>query len=56
MGLRKLRTAAGFTQGELCSKINRGATSISKYESGAMQPTLETSVELAFPNLRKQIE
>lgn len=46
--LRKLRTAAGLTQAELGNKINRGVTSISKYESGAMQPTLETAVELAF--------
>lgn len=46
--LRKLRTAAGLTQAELGSKINRNVTSISKYESGAMQPTLETAVELAF--------
>lgn len=46
--LRKLRTAAGLTQAELGNKINRGVTSISKYESGAMLPTLETAVELAF--------
>lgn len=46
--LRKLRTASGLTQAELGNKINRGVTSISKYESGAMLPTLETAVELAF--------
>lgn len=46
--LRKLRTAAGLTQAELGNKINRTITSISKYESGAMLPTLETAVELAF--------
>lgn len=46
--LRKLRTASGLTQAELGNKINRGVTSISKYESGAMFPTLEIAVELAF--------
>lgn len=46
--LKKLRTAAGLTQGELGAKINRGVTSISKYESGAMKPTLEVAVDLAF--------
>lgn len=46
--LRKLRTASGLTQAELGNKINRGVTSISKYESGAIFPTLEIAVELAF--------
>lgn len=46
--LRKLRTAEGLTQAELGRRINRGITSISKYESGAMLPTLEAAVDLAF--------
>lgn len=46
--LRKLRVAAGLTQAELGSRINRGITSVSKYESGAMKPTLETAIDLAF--------
>lgn len=46
--LRRLRTAAGLTQSELGAKINKGVTSISKYESGAMMPTMESVVELAF--------
>lgn len=46
--LRRLRKAAGLTQSELGAKINKGVTSISKYESGAMMPTMESAVELAF--------
>ena len=46
--LRKLRTTQGLTQAELGRRINRGVTSISKYESGAMLPTLEAAVDLAF--------
>ncbi|MCM1165047.1 MAG: helix-turn-helix domain-containing protein [Lachnospiraceae bacterium] len=46
--LRKLRVAAGLTQAELGRRINRGITSISKYESGAMKPTLDVAVDLAF--------
>lgn len=46
--LRKLRVAAGLTQAELGRKIDRGITSISKYESGAMKPTLDVAVDLAF--------
>lgn len=46
--LRRLRTAAGLTQSQLGAKINKGVTSISKYESGAMMPTMESAVELAF--------
>ncbi len=46
--LRRLRTAQGLTQAELGGRIGRTVTAISKYESGAMKPTLEVAVELAF--------
>ncbi len=46
--LRKLRTAANMTQKELGKKVNRGVGAISKYESGAMKPTLDVAVDLAF--------
>lgn len=46
--LKRLRVAAGLTQAELGRRINRGITSISKYESGAMKPTLDVAVDLAF--------
>ena len=46
--LRRLRTAEGLTQAELGRRIGRTMTAISKYESGAMNPTLEVAVELAF--------
>ena len=46
--LKRLRITAGLTQKELGQKINRGVTAISKYESGAMMPTMEVAVELAF--------
>lgn len=46
--LRRLRSAEGITQAELGRRIGRTVTAISKYESGAMKPTLEIAVELAF--------
>ena len=46
--LRRLRSAEGITQAELGRRIGRTVTAISKYESGAMKPTLEVAVELAF--------
>ncbi|MDE6591903.1 MAG: helix-turn-helix domain-containing protein [Oscillospiraceae bacterium] len=46
--LRKLRINAGLTQAKLGKRINRGVTTISKYESGAILPTMEIAVELAF--------
>lgn len=46
--LRRLRAAEGLTQAELGRRIGRTVTAISKYESGAMKPTLEIAVELAF--------
>lgn len=46
--LRRLRTAERLTQAELGRRVNLGDTSISKYESGAMLPTLEVAVDLAF--------
>lgn len=46
--LKRLRINAGLTQSKLGSRINKGVTSISKYESGAMLPTMETAVDLAF--------
>lgn len=46
--LRRLRTAQGLTQAELGGRIGRTVTAISKYESGAMNPTLEVAVDLAF--------
>lgn len=46
--LRRLRTAEGLTQAELGRRIGRTVTAISKYESGAMKPTVEVAVELAF--------
>lgn len=46
--LRRLRTAEGLTQAELGRRIGRTVTAISKYESGAMKPTLEVAVDLAF--------
>ena len=46
--LRHLRLAEGITQAELGRRIGRTVTAISKYESGAMKPTLEVAVELAF--------
>ena len=46
--LKRLRLNAGLTQAKLGSRINRGVTTISKYESGAMLPTMEVAVDLAF--------
>lgn len=46
--LRRLRTAANISQKALGKKINRGGGTISKYESGAMKPTLDVAVDLAF--------
>lgn len=46
--LKRLRINAGLTQSKLGNRINRGVTSISKYESGAMLPTMEAAVDLAF--------
>lgn len=46
--LKRLRINAGLTQAKLGSRVNKGVTSISKYESGAMLPTMETAVDLAF--------
>lgn len=46
--LKRLRINAGLTQAKLGSRINRGVTSICKYESGAMLPTMEVAVDLAF--------
>lgn len=46
--LKKLRTAAGLTQEQLGNKIDRSTNTISKYESGAMKPTLDVAVDLAF--------
>lgn len=46
--LRRLRTLAGLTQGELGRRLNRSVTCISKYESGAMKPTLDVAVDMAF--------
>ncbi len=46
--LRHLRTASGITQAELGRRIGRTVTAISKYESGAMKPTLDVAVDLAF--------
>lgn len=46
--LRRLRTAEGLTQAELGRRIGRTVTAISKYESGAMKPTLDVAVDLAF--------
>lgn len=46
--LKRLRTAEGLTQAELGRRIGRTVTAISKYESGAMKPTLEIAVDLAF--------
>lgn len=46
--LKRLRIAEGLTQAELGRRINRNDTSISKYESGAILPTLEAAIDLAF--------
>ena len=46
--LRRLRSEEGITQAELGRRIGRTVTAISKYESGAMKPTLEVAVDLAF--------
>lgn len=46
--LRRLRTLAGLTQAELGRRLNRSATCISKYESGAIKPTLDVAAEMAF--------
>ena len=46
--LKRMRIAEGLTQAELGRRIKRGDTSISKYESGAMFPTLEVAIDLAF--------
>lgn len=46
--LRRLRTAEGLTQAELGRLIGRTVTAVSKYESGAMKPTLDVAVDLAF--------
>lgn len=46
--LRRLRMANGLTQAELGRRIGRTVTAISKYESGAMKPTLDVAVDLAF--------
>lgn len=46
--LKRLRTANGLTQAELGKRIGRTMTAVSKYESGAMKPTLDVAVDLAF--------
>lgn len=46
--LRRLRTEKGLTQKELGDRIGRTVTAVSKYESGAIKPTLEVAVDLAF--------
>lgn len=46
--LRKLRLHSGLTQKELGQKVGVGTTSISKYESGAMKPTIDVAVEIAY--------
>lgn len=46
--LKRLRTANGLTQAELGKRIGRTVTAVSKYESGAMKPTLDVAVDLAF--------
>lgn len=46
--LRRLRTAEKLTQAELGRRVGRTVTTISKYESGAMKPTLDIAVDLAF--------
>lgn len=46
--LKRLRTANGLTQAELGKRIGRTMTAVSKYESGAMKPTLDVAIDLAF--------
>lgn len=46
--LRRLRLDSGYTQKELGQKVGVGTTSICKYESGAMKPTIDVAVELAY--------
>lgn len=44
--LRNARLRAGLTQRELAKRAGRPQSSIARWESGAMQPRLETLLEL----------
>lgn len=45
--LRKLRKSLSMTQSQLGKKCNISGTAISKYESGAVKPSLEVAVDIA---------
>lgn len=45
--LRRARLASGFTQEELADIVGSKAATISRYESGAREPTLEMLYKLA---------
>ena len=45
--LRELRNSAGVTQQELADAVNVSSHSISRFESGARVPDLETAVRIA---------
>lgn len=45
--LRKLRKSMSLTQSQLGKKCNISGTAISKYESGAVKPSLEVAVDIA---------
>ena len=45
--LRKLRKSMSMTQSQLGKKCHISGTAVSKYESGAVKPSLEVAVEIA---------
>lgn len=47
MRIRELRQELGLTQEELGKKIGQTKSNISKYERGALQPSIETLTQLS---------
>lgn len=45
--LKAARIEAGYTQEQVAAKIGTKQTAISKYETGALEPNLETLAKLA---------
>ena len=45
--IKRARISAKMTQEEVAEKINTSRTNITKYESGALEPNIETIGQLA---------
>lgn len=45
--LREARKKAGMTQQEVADKLNTSQSNITKYETGALEPNIETIKQLA---------